>query len=105
MSFKSIGLIWAKVRNQNGSVFKNASDYFFELDESGKYTMLIADLMEKHVTKYFPKYESDKNVWQVEFGGDGSNGLIDYALQTPPPRLPMMLFEIQGHTYVMDFQE
>lgn len=103
MSYNSIGLIWAKVYNQDGSLFKDASDYFFDIDESGNYIEMISNKLHKHVQKYFPKYEKNKNVWQVEFGGDGGNGLIDYALESNPPYIPIMEFEIEKKIYSMKF--
>jgi hypothetical protein len=103
MSYNLIGLLWAKVYNEDGSLFQNASDYFFDMDESGKYTEIVSNKLSEHVKKYFPKYEKNKNVWQVEFGGDGGNGLIDYALESNPPSIPTMKFEIEKQIYSMKF--
>ena len=82
MPFNVCGLIRANLYNQNGSVLANAEDYFFEMDEMGSYWEIISDKMYNHVSKYFPEREPGKNIWQAGFGGDESDGLIDFALQT-----------------------
>jgi hypothetical protein len=103
MPFNVCGLIRANLYNQDGSLLKNAEDYFFEMDEEGSYWGIISDKMNNHVSKYFPERESGKNVWQTGFGGDESDGLIDFALQTYPPAVPDMEFDIDGIVYIMKF--
>ena len=106
MPFNVCGLIRAKVYNQDGSLLKNAEDYFFEMDDMvGLYWEIISNNVSKHVAAYFPKWELDKNSWQAGFGGDEGSGLIDFALQSHPPAVPDMEFEIENKKYIMKFGE
>jgi len=104
MKYNHIGLIWTTIHREDGSLFRNAADYFFDLEHpSDDYISMVTELMQCHVERYFPKYDTASNVWQVEFGGDGQDGLIDYALQSPPPSIPDMVFEVEGKKYTMVF--
>ena len=103
MPFNVCGLIRANIYNQDDSLLANAADYFFDMDDMGVYWEIISDKVENHVSKYFPAREPSKNVWQAGFGGDESDGLIDFALQAYPPVVPDMEFEIENKKYTMKF--
>ena len=105
MPYNSTGLIYGRVYHEDGSFLANADDYFYELDgEEIRLWNSIADKLQKHVEKHFPRYKSGKNVWQTGFGGDEGTGLIDYALESSPPMLPNMPFKINNKAYYMTFQ-
>jgi len=104
MPYNSTGLIYGRVYTKDGSFLANADDYFYALDDNEiKYWNSIADKLQKHVKKHFPKYNLGKNVWQTGFGGDEGTGLIDYALESNPPKLPDMTFKIKNVVYYMKF--
>jgi len=104
MPYNWCGLIRANVYTIKGERIRNMSEYArFHLPDGDNVCSDISEMVHKHAEKYFPKDELGKNVWQAGFGGDESDGLIDYALEFPPPTVPDMEFEVDGKTYVMKF--
>jgi len=97
--------MWGSVRNEDGSIFKYASDYFFKIkDDSNEAWDIISDKLDRHVRMHIGEVDRDKNRWwQSGFGGDEMDGLIDFCLPTPIECLPDMEFEILGKKYVMSF--
>ena len=102
MSYKYVGLVRAKIYNKD-DIIRNAQDEFFSIDENS--WLEISNKMTKHVKKFFPKKEYGKNTWQSGFGGDDSDGTIDFALQAHPPAISDMRFKFNGKFYTMKFGE
>ena len=96
----------ANVYTIKGELIRNMSEYvMFGVPNGDKICSDISEMVRNHAKKYLPKDEIGKNVWQAGFGGDESDGLIDYALELPPPHIPDIEFEVDGKTYVMKFHK
>lgn len=103
------GLFWGSVSKQAGEDIPNAQEYFRELaKETGEsvyeYWDLVSDALEGHCTNYVAPYCGVNHNYQSGFGGDESDGLIDFWTEKPIPRMPPMLFVVNKTMYVMKFE-
>jgi hypothetical protein len=89
----------------------NACDYFLTLrnPENNDLTDgalnfetwdMINDQLSNFIGKHMPKQE-DKYHWQCGFGGDESDGLIDFFCKQKVKLPPPMIFEVYGKKYEM----
>lgn len=99
------GLFWGKVYCDDVEI-QNAEDYFLKITGSDEhlefdYWDQISDIIEQHCTKYiFPYVKDHYNYhYQSGFGGDECDGLIDFWLPVPIPKMPDIVFKIQGKIY------
>ena len=104
------GLFWGSVYfKESGEHIKMAEYYFTDVAESNgndsyEYWETIDDYIGKHCKKYI-KYTPHKSYhYQHGFGGDESDGLIDFWLPEPVKEMPDMEFEIDRVKYIMKWQ-
>jgi hypothetical protein len=101
------GLFWGRVYDSDGNLIRLASDYFWDLGQANnpeydfQYWEDIDKLIGEHCEKYIYPYRGDDHHYQYGFGGDESDGLIDFWVKDPIPEMPDMPFEIAGKKYVM----
>jgi len=98
------GLFWGRVYGPDGKKITIAQDYFMELgkdEDEFKYWYEIDALIHQHCMKYIHPYRGDNHHYQSGFGGDESDGLIDFWTEKPIPEMPDMPFEIAGKAYVL----
>jgi hypothetical protein len=101
------GLFWGRVYDSDGNRIRLASDYFWDLgkvdhpDNDFKYWEDIDELIGEYCMKYIDPYSSHDHHYQYGFGGDESDGLIDFWVKDPIPEMPDMQFEIAGKMYVI----
>jgi hypothetical protein len=101
------GLFWGRVYDSDGNLIRLASDYFWELGKENnpeydfQYWEEIDELIHEHCLLYVQPYTSDRHHYQSGFGGDESDGLIDFWVKDPIPEMPDMLFEIAGKKYTI----
>ena len=104
------GLFWGAVYNSKGKNIRQADDYFLELgethdpDDGFKYWDIISDAISEHCVKYIEPVCGPHHHYQSGFGGDESNGLIDFWTEKPIPEMPDMEFEIAGKKYVIKWK-
>jgi len=96
------GLFWGSVYDSNNNPILEPQEHFYELDNCGyKHWDTICEEISKHCLKYIEPYCGTHSHYQCGFGGDESDGLIDFWTEKPIPEMPDMLFEIDGDKYVM----
>lgn len=101
------GLFWGEVYDSDGNRIKMASDYFWDLgkedypEDDFKYWEVIDEFIHQHCLKYIHEYRGKDHHYQSGFGGDESDGLIDFWTEKPIPEMPDMPFEIAGKKYVI----
>jgi hypothetical protein len=101
------GLFWGSVYGPDGKRIRNAQDYFWDLgkddhpDDDFQYWYDIDQLINEHCIKYIGPYRGENHHYQSGFGGDESDGLIDFWTEKPIPEMPDMPFEIAGKKYVL----
>lgn len=101
------GLFWGSVYDSDGNQIRMADDYFWDFgkvdhpEDDFKYWYDIDNFIGEHCDKYIRPYSSNIHHYQYGFGGDESNGLIDFFVENPIPEMPDMPFEIAGKNYVM----
>ena len=101
------GLFWGRVYGPDGKRIKIAQDYFMELgqdEDEFKYWYEIDTLIHQHCVKYISPYCGPRHHYQSGFGGDESDGLIDFWTEKPIPEMPDMPFEIAGKAYVLKWE-
>lgn len=103
-----VGLFWGRVFHANGRRIKMAEDYFYELakknneDSEFTYWELIDAEIGKHCQKYLKS--DDKYHYQYGFGGDESDGIIDFWLPEQVQEMPPLRFKIRGKTYILRWE-
>jgi hypothetical protein len=104
------GLFWGKVYTSDGNKIESAQDYFWELgkvdnpENDFKYWEKIIDFINHHCIKYIGPVCGITHHYQSGFGGDESDGLIDFWTEKPVPEMPDMPFEIAGKAYVLKWE-
>jgi hypothetical protein len=104
------GLFWGRVYDENEKKIWPASDYFWDLAKSDgheleyEYWELIDSLIGEHCKKYVAPYSDDDHHYQYGFGGDECDGLIDFWVKDPIPKMPDMPFEVAGEKYVLKWE-
>ena len=104
------GLFWGSVYGPDGKKIKMANDYFWELgkvdhpEDDFKYWYDIDELISQHCTQYIGPYRGPDHHYQSGFGGDESDGLIDFWTENPVPEMPDMPFTIAGKNYVLKWR-
>jgi len=106
------GLFWGRVFHGNGRRIKLASDYFIELakknGEENEFTYweFIDEEIGKHCQKYIDPFNiTDGHYhYQYGFGGDESDGLIDFWVPTEIPEMPPLRFKIKNKKYILRWE-
>lgn len=104
------GLFWGRVHNKDGKRIRLAEDYFYDLaKKNGEETEFvywehIDSEIGKHCQKYIDPFYKSSHHYQYGFGGDESDGLIDFWLPEPIPEMPPMTFEICGEKYTIEWE-
>lgn len=107
------GLFRGQVHSSlTGKLVSLAEDYFWMLgkidypDDEFKYWYYISDLINEHCIKYIRPYcgNGENYYYQSGFGGDESNGLIDFWTQSPVPEMPDMHFKIAETLYMIKWK-
>jgi hypothetical protein len=104
------GLFWGCVYDSDGKQIRMAQDYFWNLgkddhpEDDFKYWYDIDELIHQHCLKYIHPYRGDRHHYQSGFGGDESDGLIDFWVKEQVPEMPDMPFEIAGKQYVLKWE-
>jgi hypothetical protein len=103
------GLFWGRVYDSDGNRIRRASDYFWELGQDNmedefRYWYVIDELIHQHCLKYIHPYRGYAHHYQSGFGGDESDGLIDFWVKEPIPEMPDMPFEIEGEKYILKWE-
>ena len=104
------GLFWGRVYGSDGTRIRNAEEYFWDLgkvdhpDDDFKYWYEIDARINEHCTKYIAPYCDAHHHYQSGFGGDESDGLIDFWTEKPIPVMPTMRFEIAGQAYFLKWE-
>lgn len=104
------GLFWGRVYDADGNRIKIAHDYFWHLgqvdypDDDFKYWGIIDSRIAEHCDTYILPYCGKRHHYQSGFGGDESDGLVDFWTEKPIPEMPDMPFEISGNQYVMKWE-
>lgn len=104
------GLFWGRVYDSDGKRMRMASDYFWNLGQENnpehdfQYWEDIDQLIGEYCAKYIHPYCGDRHHYQYGFGGDESDGLIDFWVKDPIPEIPDMPFEIAGKKYVIKWE-
>ena len=96
---KYTGLIWGGVYDADDMQVVSADDKFWELDE-GKTMEIVSELVYKHASKYILR-----GFFQAGFGGDDSDGAIDYCSTFPIQQIPPMEFGVGEKKYTMKFSK
>lgn len=99
------GLFWGSVYDAKGKRINLASDYFWDrklpLDDQFDAWEHISECIDAHCSKYVAPYCDDRHSYQSGFGGDESDGLIDFWAKDPIPEMPDMPFEVAGEKYTI----
>lgn len=103
------GLLWGTVHHRNGRKIKNAQDYFMKLAETNgeedefAYWNIIGDLLSNYCREHIRPLKGDNPSYgyQCGFGGDESDGLIDFWLPVKVPKLPNLKFVIKDKMYTL----
>jgi len=104
------GLFWGHVFHGNGRRIKIAQDYFMELaKKNGEehdfvYWELIDAEIGKHCEKYIGPYFKPSHHYQYGFGGDESDGIIDFWLPEPVAETPPLRFKIRNKRYIIRWE-
>ena len=101
------GLFWGRVYDEDGKRIELAADYFWDMAEANgeeneaTYWEFIDGEIGKHCEKYIKS--DDMHHYQYGFGGDESDGLIDFWLPEPVQEMPPMAFEVCGKKYTIQW--
>lgn len=105
------GLFWGTVYEMDGTKINHAEAHFEQLAlNDGKdryeYVNLIADVIDNHCHNYIAPYcgENGEYNYQSGFGGDESDGMIDFWCEKPIPRMPNSLFGFGGKTWFIKWE-
>lgn len=104
------GLFWGRVFHGNGRRINLAQDYFMKLakkngeEDEFIYWELIDAEIGKHCEKYIDPFYKSSHHYQYGFGGDESDGLIDFWLPEQIPEMPPLRFKIRGKKYILRWE-
>jgi len=104
------GLFWGRVYDKDGQRIHLAEEYFYELAKTNKersdftYWEIIDAEIGKHCDKYIGPFYKSSHHYQYGFGGDESDGIIDFWLPEQVPEMPPMVFEIRGEKYTIEWE-
>jgi hypothetical protein len=105
------GLFWGTVYTAKGKKLESAEDYFMRLAEKNDldefdYSDLISEKIREYCNEHVESLAGDNRSYgcQCGFGGDESDGLIDFWLPTKVPDLPDMNFVILEKEYTLKWK-
>lgn len=104
------GLFWGRVYRENGEKISLGSEYFYRLAKTNGeenefiYWDIIYAEIGKHCKQYVDPYFNEGYHYQYGFGGDESDGVIDFWLPEQIPEMPPLHFTINNEKYVLQWE-
>lgn len=91
------------ILDHNGKEVYDKAEYFY--DDMFTNWHIIQKAMDDGLEDYIIRFTSSGSEisynMQCEFGGDGSDGIIDFFTPSPIPMPPKVAFTIDGNNYLM----
>lgn len=91
------------ILDHNGKEVYDKAEYFYDDMFTNWHIIQKAmdDGLEEYVDRFTCLSSDTSHNMQCEFGGDGSDGIIDFFTSQPVPLPPPIAFTIDGKSYLM----